>query len=129
MHVADFSLCYSHRDFGMKDGSELMADMTTDASDVTAYDDDYLDHCGCGGADQVLAGLSLKHVVPNRCPESKRVVEGGKIRDFLRVNRACFNTGTCDVHWQVAWGAVCGWEFGRDNNGVLPPRNPSMLAD
>jgi ribA/ribD-fused uncharacterized protein len=101
MHVADFLSRYSHRDSGMKDGSELMADMTTDAGDVTAYDDDYLDRCSYGGADQVLSGLSIKHVIPTRCPESKRVFEGGKIGDFLRVNRACFNTGTCDVGCDV----------------------------
>ena len=102
MHVADYLSRYAHREGGMKDGSELMEDMTYDANDVSAYSDEDLDSASYHSADKLLAGTPLSEVLPIRCPENQRIFKGNDIGTFLRLTKMCYNTGVEDVGSEVA---------------------------
>jgi hypothetical protein len=101
MHVSDYLSRYSHHETGMKPTSELLAEMTTDAADVSVFDDEVLDRCTYGGADKLLGGVGIEHVLPRQCPEADRVFKGRHIGTFLRLTRATYNTGLCDVEGPV----------------------------
>ena len=101
MHVSDYLSRYSHHETGMKPTSELLAEMTTDAADVSVFDDEVLDRCTYGGADKLLGGVGIEHVLPRQCPEAERVFKGRHIGTFLRLTRASYNTGLCDVEGPV----------------------------